>query len=70
MAALFKDNFFKDQFPTQALYETLKTFTDYEWPIAALECSEKTLHFNSSRNSLIFPARMNNLSTVMEYELD
>lgn len=49
---------------------TTSTPTDYEWPINALTCNEKTLNYNSSRNSLIFPARMNNLSTVIEYQLD
>ncbi|MCM2349408.1 MAG: hypothetical protein NDI69_05255 [Bacteriovoracaceae bacterium] len=49
---------------------TTATPTDYQWPINALACSEKTLNYNSSRNSLIFPARMNNLSTVIEYQLD
>lgn len=49
---------------------TTSTTTHYEWPMNSLECAGKTLLYNSDRNSLIFPARMNNLSSVIEYKLD
>lgn len=49
---------------------TTSTTTHYEWPIASLECTGKVLLYNSGRNSLIFPARMNNLSSIIEYKLD
>lgn len=49
---------------------TTSTPTNYHWPIASLACSERTLIYNGLRHSLIFPARMNNLSTIIEYQLD
>ena len=48
---------------------TTGTDTAYPWPVTSLRCIGNTLKYNSSRNSLIFPAKQNGLGTVIEYRL-
>ena len=48
---------------------TTSTNSAYNWPIANLTCNGRTLNYNSSRDSLIFPARQNGLSAIIEYKL-
>lgn len=49
---------------------TTSTNSLYSWPIASLTCDGRTMNYNSSRDSLIFPARQNGLSTIIEYKLN
>jgi hypothetical protein len=46
------------------------TNTAFSWPITSLTCSGLTMNYNSSRDSLIFPARQNGLSTIIEYKFN
>jgi hypothetical protein len=49
---------------------TTSTNTAYSWPITSLTCDGRTMNYNSSRDSLIFPARQNGLSTIIEYKFN